>query len=447
MTQRKKNTETIVAETSMLNSKEYEMSRIYAIIEGVSARIIFGFTTGAFLTGYLKYIGAEDKLCGQITAMTVLAGVIQFFSPLVLERLNKRKTIVTCFNAMHRLLLVLLVFVPLLPVSLLSRLYIVAALYFLSHLMVNAVAPATTTLIISIVPQKMRGKYFSVREMCLIFTSSIMNIIMGGILDSLHLQNKTYEGYLIMYAVALLAMLLNLVSYIKIKEPPMVPSKNRINIKKLFLMPLREKGFSKIIILFFLWGLSLNFASPFFSVYMVSRLKLTYTFITINGLLFSASYVIAIRFWGKMADHKSFTHTAMLSIGLLGLTHACWFFAYSGNSVFHLIIILLHLSSGAAWGGVSIALFNIPYEYTPEEGRTVYLGFNAALSGLVGFLASMLSSWTVGAMENFHGLFLGIEVTQFQLIFAISGITTFFTALYIRFVILRPNNAVPEQKG
>ena len=72
------------AETYVLADKEYERSRFYAIIESISARIIFGFTTGAFLAGFLKYIGAEDKLCGQISALTVLAGVIQFFSPFVL---------------------------------------------------------------------------------------------------------------------------------------------------------------------------------------------------------------------------------------------------------------------------------------------------------------------------------------------------------------------------
>jgi hypothetical protein len=298
------------AETYVLADKEYERSRFYAIIESISARIIFGFTTGAFLAGFLKYIGAEDKLCGQISALTVLAGVIQFFSPFVLEKLNRRKAVVASFSAIHRFMLVMLVLVPVLPVSMIGRLYITAALYFVSHLMVNAVAPAATNLIISIVPQKMRGRYFSNREAYLIFASSVLNIIMGKVLDVFKLQNKTYEGYLIMYAVALAAMLLNLFSYIKIKEPPLpVPRKN-INFKMLFSLPLKEKKFRKIIVLFFLWGLSLNFASPFFSVYMVSKLELSYTFIMISGFLNSLSYVIATRFWGRVADRFSFTYSA-----------------------------------------------------------------------------------------------------------------------------------------
>jgi Na+/melibiose symporter-like transporter len=205
----------------------------------------------------------------------------------------------------------------------------------------------------------------------------------------------------------------------------------------LFSLPLKEKKFRKIIVLFFLWGLSLNFASPFFSVYMVSKLELSYTFIMISGFLNSLSYVIATRFWGRVADRFSFTYSAMLSIALLGITHACWFFASPDSVLLYPVVVLLHILSGIAWGGAGISLFNVPYEYTPEEGRTVYLGFNAALSGLVGFLSSNLSSWIVGAMENFKGVVFGMTITQFQLIFAASGLTTVLTALFIRTKILR----------
>jgi len=37
-----------------LSVKDYEKSRLMAIFEGISARIIFGFTTGAFLTGWRR---------------------------------------------------------------------------------------------------------------------------------------------------------------------------------------------------------------------------------------------------------------------------------------------------------------------------------------------------------------------------------------------------------
>jgi MFS family permease len=430
--------------TNTLSYDDYSKSRSMAILEGVSARVIFGFTTGAFLTGYLKFLGADDDICGRIAAIPTLAGTIQFFSPLLLEKLNRRKTIITISNFLHRLLLVLLIFIPLLPVSMEMRLYITGGLYFISNLMVHAVNPATTTLMISIVPQRMRGRFFSIRERYLIFISSVVNVVIGGILDRFELQGNTYEGYIVMFAVAFVAMILNLVGYLMIKEPPLPATQNKISFKKLFTLPLKEQRFRKIIVLFFMWGLSLNFSSPFFSVYMVSKLRLSYTFITVSGLLNALTYVITVSIWGKIADRKSFTYTAMLSIGLLGLTHASWFFVSKGSFLIYPLVILLQMLSGLSWAGINISLYNIPYEYTPDESRTVYLGFNAALSGLVGFAASMVASYMVGLMSDYKGNFIGLTVTQFQLIFLISGLLIIATSALIRFTILKPET---KEKG
>ena len=237
-----------------LSVNDYEKSRLMVILEGISARIIFGLTTGAFLTGYLKFLGADDELCGQIAAIPVLSSVIQFFTPMFLEKLNRKKPIVTFFNAFHRILLVLLVFVPILPVSVAIRLYITGGLYLLSNLMVNMVAPATTTMFISLVPQKMRGSFFSIREKYLIFISSVVNVVLGGILDQFELRGKTYEGYILMFAIVFIAMIMNLVSYLGIKEPPLSRTKSKISLKNLFTMPLKENRFRKIIILFFYGG-------------------------------------------------------------------------------------------------------------------------------------------------------------------------------------------------
>ena len=169
-----------------------------------------------------------------------------------------------------------------------------------------------------------------------------------------------------------------------------------------------------------------------------------YTFSTVSGLLNALTYVITVSIWGKIADRKSFTYTAMLSIGLLGLTHASWFFVSKGSFLIYPLVILLQMLSGLSWAGINISLYNIPYEYTPDESRTVYLGFNAALSGLVGFAASMVASYMVGLMSDYKGNFIGLTVTQFQLIFLISGLLIIATSALIRFTILKPET---KEKG
>jgi len=80
-----------------LTDKDMEMSRNISIFEGCTARTIFTLTSGAFLVGFAKYIGASDQIAGIIAAIPVLAGIIMVFSPLVFERMENRKFISCLF--------------------------------------------------------------------------------------------------------------------------------------------------------------------------------------------------------------------------------------------------------------------------------------------------------------------------------------------------------------
>ena len=204
---------------------------------------------------------------------------------------------------------------------------------------------------ISIVPQRMRGRFFSIRERYLIFISSVVNVVIGGILDRFELQGNTYEGYIVMFAVAFVAMILNLVGYLMIKEPPLPATQNKISFKKLFTLPLKEQRFRKIIVLFFMWGLSLNFSSPFFSVYMVSKLRLSYTFITVSGLLNALTYVITVSIWGKIADRNHLHIQQCSQLVYWDLTHASWFSYQKEVFLIYPLVILLQMLSGLSWQG------------------------------------------------------------------------------------------------
>ena len=69
------------------------------------------------------------------------------------------------------------------------------------------------------------------------------------------------------------------------------------------------------------------------------------------------------------------------------------------------------------------------------------------MSGLVGFAASMVASYMVGLMSDYKGNFIGLTVTQFQLIFLISGLLIIATSALIRFTILKPETKKKEYKA
>ncbi len=53
--------------------------------------------SGSYLAGLFCYLGASESVSSVIMSVVALAGLVQFVSPLVAERLHRRKLISTAF--------------------------------------------------------------------------------------------------------------------------------------------------------------------------------------------------------------------------------------------------------------------------------------------------------------------------------------------------------------
>ena len=171
------------------------------IFEGGTARVIFNLTSGAFLVGFLKHMGASDTVCGYILSIPVLAAAIQFLAPIVLERLEYRLRIITLGSTLHRILLTLLIAIPFLPLPSGVKLWMSAILYLFSHLSVSFVSPAVSNLYVSFVEPSNRGKYFGQRESWLLVFATIMSLLMGWILDMFRAAGNERGGFVAIYKI------------------------------------------------------------------------------------------------------------------------------------------------------------------------------------------------------------------------------------------------------
>lgn len=416
-----------------LSDKDYKSSRTFSIFEGGSARTIFNFTSGAFLAGFASYLGAGDSFNGIIGAIPVLAGIIQLISPIVFEKMEKRKLTVSILCLIHRLLLGFMVFIPFLAKGQTTRLALVAAIYFISYLAVSFINPAASGWLIDLVPDNIRGRYFGVRESYILGASTVFTLVMGRVLDIYKDKGNEYGGFIVMFSFVMVLAAGNFVIWLLIKEPPVKRSKSELNLRKVISIPLKDNKFRKIVLLFILWNIGVQIGGPFFSVYMVTGLKLNYTFIMAVGMLGTLANTLMVRFWGRLADRKSWVYVIKLSILMLAVTHTMWFFINPLTS--YILVPIMHIAGGLAWAGIGISSFNIQFIYSPEEGRTVYIGFNAALSGLIGFVSTLMGSAVLLLLSSFKLDISGFTIGSMQVIFAISGILLAVCAAYIHLFI------------
>lgn len=416
--------------TQMPNSKALEKNRFLAVLEGGTGRIIFNLTSGAFLVGFLKYLGASDTVCGYILTIPVLAATIQFLAPMVLEKLQWRKPIIILGSALHRFMLSAMILVAFLPIPQTARLWVIGLFYLLSYFAVSFITPAVSNMYVSFVDPASRGSYFGARERWILLLSTVMNLVMGKVLDMLKEGGNELYGHIVIYAMIFLTTIINTWSFLGMKEVPLQHSPEVLKLKEIFLVPLKNPQFRLFFGLSVMWNISLQIAGAYFGVYQVSDLALTYTQINLLSMLTSAFYFLTAEPWGRIADKTSWSFTTMLSLAILGFTHILWFFMSKDSPLLAPLLVFAFMTGGIAWGGINVSLFNLQFDYTPAEKRTVYIGFNSAISGLLGYLASVLGAWMVGAFANWsiNGPF---PIAIKQVLFITSGVLLTCSALYI----------------
>lgn len=427
------------------SEKDLERNRLLVILEGASSKTVFSLTSGAFLVGLLKYMGASDAFCGYVLAIPVLSAAVQVLSPIILESIESRKRLIVIGAAIHRGLLASLIITPFLPVSPNTRLIIAFIVFLISNISNAFVSPAISNMYISFVPQNIRGRYFGRRESYLLLVATAVTLFLGRILDNYTAQGKEINGHIIVYIFILFFTIINIISFMNMKEVPLTHTSKKLKLSEIFTLPLKNKKFQLYFVMLIIYHFSIQIANAYYSVYLKSDLNMSYTFINLLNLLNAVTYVFSASRWGRFADKHGWAKTTMITVGILGVTHSIWSFCFEQSTIIIPLLILCHFLGGIAWSGINVSLFNLQFDFTPDEKRTVYIGFSAAISGVLGFLSAMLGAQLVSKFGENKILFLGAQYNIKQILFLCSGILLLVCSIYI-FSFMRKSKQSVEQQ-
>ncbi len=416
-----------------LSEKEYAKSRNIFIWEGALATGITTMSSGVIISGILKYLGANDSINGIISGFPVAAGILLIFMPLVFRNLHRVKLTVTIFAALHRLLFSFMLAIPLIFRDNSARLYIFVGVYALAYMLGTIINPSAANWIVSLVPPHVRGRYFGLREGIMIATMTVMSLSIGIVIDKMKAIGNEPLGYFICTIIIFVFTVFNFYCLVKIKEPPQKHNKRSITLKNIIRKPLMNHKFRKVIILNALWSFGLQIGGPYFSIYFYSVLGLNYTYIMLMNVLMFSMRVFAAQIWGRLADKKSWPYVTKMSLIILGIVHAS--FIFMNENTYMWTYPLLQAMSGIGWGGVAISMFNIQFDYAPDENRASYVSFNTALASITGFSAILIASFVVSKIGGTISYIGSMPIHGMQYLLSISGILILLTALYVHKVI------------
>lgn len=414
-----------------LSETDYSRSRNLFILEGCCANGIFALTSGAFLSGYVDSLGADASLNGIIGSIPTLLCATQLFSSVVIENLKQKKFLIAIMAFLHRLLLAGMFFIPLFVEGSVQRIIALVIIFSISHFCGTFIGTGAGNWLLQLVAKENVGNYLGKKDAYALGFTTLLALVMGKVLDTYRAIRLEQNGFFVIGLTVLAIAFVNFYSLSTIKEPKSTIKTKKVELKDVLVKPFQHKGFRKVILFYALWQLALQVAGPFFSVYMVVGLDLDYFYITSVGLLSSAARVGAVIVWGRLADEKSWLWVTKASILLLGCIHFCWFFLTKESC--SVMMPVLQVLSGVAWGGIAISTFNVQYVLAPAENKVLYVSANTSYSGICGFLASLLGAVLLKILPTLH--FGGFTGTTMQILFAISGISMFGCVAYVKRVL------------
>jgi len=182
-------------------------------------------------------------------------------------------------------------------------------------------------------------------------------------------------------------------------------------------IPLRDVNFRRFIGFHLCWGWSVNLAAPFFAVYMLKDLQLSYTFVTALASLTALSNMMGMRFWGQMTDRFSAKPVSLL--GGLGAAVLPGIWLTTAVISPWVVLPLVHVLGGFAWSAFSLNVNTLLLALAPTRERSIYLSVYAALTGLTAAAAPIVGG-LLGRVLQSGAVSLPSWLNVYLLLFALS---------------------------
>ncbi len=201
------------------------------------------------------------------------------------------------------------------------------------------------------------------------------------------IKNKFY-GFVILFFLASILRTISGYFISKMEDLEVKFSEERRFTYWQFVKRIKESNFVKYVFFISLFSFAVNIAAPFFSVYMLKELKMSYYGYTIVTLSSAISGLIFLPFWSKEADKIGNVKIIKITGFLICFVPILWLLS---KNIFY--FILINFFSGYLWAEFNLSVVNFIFYVASEEVRTRCVGYFNFTHGFFIFLGTLLSGW------------------------------------------------------
>jgi MFS family permease len=395
-----------ISVTATYSPKKVKNSLKYSILDGSAFSAMLGFTQ-SYITPFALALKASTSEIGLLASIPNLTMALsQLSAPDLSARAGTRLKFILPVVFLHALMFIPILLIPFILPG--SKIWWLIGLITVSTVLGAIANPAWGSMMADLVPDRVRGRYFSFRSRIAGFIVLVASLIAGGILQLF--SNNVFIGFAIIFGGAAIFRWLSLYFLSRMYEPPIEVAKDTGPGLLYRVTHLASTNFGRYTVYVALINFAASISGPFFAVFMLRDLGWSYAYYLIIICTNAISNLAFQTFWGRRADMAGNLKVVRLTSFLIPIVPLLWLVSTNiGFLVFEEVI------SGFAWGGFQLASSNFVYDATEPERRTKQIALYNAVIGIAICVGSVIGGFIAPLLPSLFGY-------QLRSLFTLSGV-------------------------
>jgi MFS family permease len=363
--------------------------------DGICAAFMAG-VTDYYATPAALFLGATVQQVGLVTALpNLLSSLSQFCSVRVIYWVGGRLKLLVRLVFSQATLILCIAMLPLVQVA--HRVELLLILLILSGMCGGLAGPAWGSLMSDYVPAKKRGRYFGWRNR-IVGAVTVASVVASGLLLNFFHHRYYGAGFWVIFSLAAAARYFSGYFISCMDEPPHRKDPASDFTFVMFLRRFRESNFLRFVVFSGCLTFSTYLAAPFFAVFMLRDLQLSYLTYMALQVCTSLAAFVALPLWGKHADLVGNVRVLRLSTFVAALIPIFWLF--SQNPAY---LMGVQMVSGFAWSGVNLSAGNFIYDAVTPQKRVRCIAYFNVINGVALFFGSSLGGYLASRLPPVFG--------------------------------------------
>ena len=386
-----------------VSRRDIQFGLVWVVRNGLASQAMETLTIGAFLVAYALQLGASNVHIGILAAVPHLVQFAQLFGVYLVERFRSRRLVCVIAGGISRPMLLVMAGAAFMSTSGAALAMLIAA-FVVRYTLGAIVGTSWNSWLRDLVPEARRGRFFAKRLMLMTLIGMGISLLAAGFVDlwTYYEPGRRTYAYSILLGLAFLCGLASVYCMVRMPEPKMPGPPTDLDLRVLLMRPFADLNFRGLMLFLGSWNFAVNLAAPFFTVYMLTRLNMDLTTVTVLTVLSQLSYVLVMREWGAIADR--FSNKSVLSVcGPLFIVciFAWTFTTFPERHILTIpLLVMIHILTGIATAGVTLASTNIGLKLAPAGSATTYLASSSLVNAIAAGIAPIIGGLSADLFLN-----------------------------------------------